>query len=106
MTYEEDLGFYLIGKSEYEFIKINRDKTTNNIYTVLYDIEEFDASIFHSYHLAELILNEIKERMTDIKFRSDSVQNVLNRQYGFDYKSYVDSLKIYKMVPQLVEPTE
>ena len=100
---------YVIGRNDYEFIKITHSKPMydgqkiwSEIIGIEYDAPLHDATIILEYEKAKIMLKQIKDKCEIIKFKNSSIiGEILDRQHGFDKSKYVEELKIY-----LLSPTE
>ena len=98
---------YVIGKNDYEFIKITHSKPMydgkkiwSEISKIEYDAPLHEATIISDYESAEKMLKEIKEKYESIQFRDFSIiGEILDREHGFDKAKYVEELKIYLLLP-------
>lgn len=102
---------YVIGKSEYELIKISKNDVMcdgKNLWTeikcVEYNTSLLDATIINCYDKAVDILNEIQENVNDIRFTNYSIiDNIIDKENSFDKIEYSKQLKIFELIPTLVE---
>ena len=101
---------YVIGKSDYEFIKISHSapmydgrKTWNEIQQIECEAPLSNATIIGDYEHAEEILNAIRFNIENIDVVNYSViGEILDREKNFDKIAYSKELKIYELVPMLV----
>ena len=102
---------YVIGETNYDFIQIKsctmwdgKRKLWNEIHKVLYDCNIEEATIINSHDEAREILNEIQNRVSEIDFSNISIiGEILDEGKEFDKVSYTKKLKIYRLVPTLME---
>jgi hypothetical protein len=102
---------YVIGATDYSFIQIKfctmwdgMGKLWNEIDKVSYDCFFEYATIINGYDEAKEILNEIQNRISEIDFSNVSILGqIIDEEKGFDKFSYAKKLKIFKLVPTLVE---
>jgi len=100
--------FYVIGKSHLEYIDVvistmttqRFDRFWSEITKVYHNCPPGQCTIFSSYDEAKAVLEEIKNRKSDIAFQNMSVLEAV--MFGNDLD--VDALKIYALQP--VEVTE
>lgn len=108
------MALYVIGVNEYDFIKVGGIMVPSNskeyiglndyITNVYYEVSVEQASKYFSWQDAENHLIQIKQNIENIQFNNDNViGNVIDKENGFDKFSYANSLKIYNLVPKLVE---
>lgn len=98
---------YIIGKNDYEFIKITHSKPMydgNKIWSEIskieYDTPLHEATIISDKESAKKLLAQIKEKYESIEFRNSSIiEEILDKQKGFDKSKYVKELKIYVLLP-------
>lgn len=102
---------YVIGETNYDFIQIKsctmwdgHGKMWNAIHKVSYDCCLEEATIINSHEKAKKILNEIQNRVDEIDFSNISIiGEILDEGSEFDKTDYVKKLKIFRLVPILVE---
>lgn len=102
---------YAIGKSDYDFIKIERIATLaderkiwSEIRIVEYDASLYNATIFRDLDRAEQTIEELRNHADRIKFRNNNaLDEILNRERSFDKLAYIEELKIYKLIPIKVD---
>ena len=105
------IEIYVIGISEYEFIKIITTTYITNPLTsepselfsrikkVIYNASM--PTFFTSFESAENALKEIQKNANEIKFENEIIGcNILDKKNG--YKFDVEKLNIYELVPQKV----
>lgn len=98
---------YVIGKNDYEFIKITYSKLMydenmiwSEIEAIEYDTPLHEATIISDKENAKKLLAQIKEKYESIDFRNSSIiGEILDRQHGFDKSKYIEELKIYLLLP-------
>lgn len=102
---------YVIGETDFSFIQIKSytmwdgmGRLWNEIHNVSYDCCIEDATIINSHDEAKEILNDIQNRVSEIDFSNISILGqILDEEKGFDKFSYAKKLKIFRLVPTLVE---
>lgn len=102
---------YVIGKADYNFVEIEfqtlwdgMGKVWTEIHKVLYDCDIEDATIINSYDDAKKILNDIQSRISEIDFSNISIiGQLIDDEHGFSKDDYAKQLKIFRLVPTLVE---
>lgn len=103
---------YVVGTSICDFIQIKYIRTMydfkgnlwSEIGEVLYDCLIEDATIINSYDEAKEIVDEIQGRINEIEFSNISIiDEILDEGREFDKVDYVKKLKIFRLVPTLVE---
>lgn len=102
---------YVIGETDYSFIQIKSctmwdggGKLWSEIEKVSYNCFFEEATIINSREEANKVLNEIQDRTSVIDFDNVSViGQILDDGRNFDKYDFVKKLKIYKLVPTLVE---
>lgn len=102
---------YVIGKTDYNFIQIKfctmwdgGGTLWNEIEKVSYDCFIEEASIIKGYDNAKEILSEIQDRISEIDFSNISILGeIIDKEKGFDKDDYAKKLKIFELVPTLVE---
>lgn len=102
---------YVIGESNFSFVQIKSSamwdgdrRFWNEIYKVLYDCNIEEATIINSHEEAKKALNEIQSRTSEINFDNVSViGQILDEGRNFDKFDFAKKLKIYRLVPTLVE---
>lgn len=68
-----------------------------------YDCFEEDATIFRSLDKVQETFNEIQNGIDEIDFENITILgNLIDKDEGFDKVDYAQQLKIYELVPQLV----
>lgn len=94
---------YVIGISEYSFIKIKTKMMMDcsiKIDTIEYECDLEKSTLLPSYEVAFKALNEIQERESEIRFRNESILGeILDIGKEFD----VGKLRIYSLIPHLCE---
>lgn len=98
---------YVIGKNDYEFIKITHSKPIydgnkiwSEIAAIEYDTPLHEATSISDTENAKKLLAQIKEKYESIDFRNSSIiGEILDRQHGFGKSKYVNELKIYMLLP-------
>lgn len=94
---------YVIGTSEYSFIKIWTKMMMDcsiKIDTIEYECDLEKSTLLPSYESAFKMLNEIQERKSKIRFINESILGeLLDRGKEFD----VGKLRIYNLIPHLCE---
>ena len=101
---------YVIGKNDYTFVKIKFEtiwdgygRVWNKVAKVFYDCFEEDATIFRSLDKVQETFNEIQNGIDEIDFENITILgNLIDKDEGFDKVDYAKQLKIYELVPQLV----
>lgn len=101
---------YTIGISDYEFIKITHTENmyyNGNFWTEIKNIEYNtnlkNSTIFSDYDDAVSTLEDITKNFENVIFKnSDIIFEIVDRNKGFDKKDYVSKLKIYSLIPTLV----
>lgn len=102
---------YVIGKTNYNFIQIKfntmwdgMSKLWNEIGKVTYDCSLEEATVINGYNEAKEILNEIQNRISEINFNNISIiDQIIDNEKEFNKVEYAKKLKIFKLVPTLVE---
>lgn len=102
---------YVIGETGFSFIQIKfhtmwdgMGRLWNEIHNVSYDCRIEEATIINSHDEAKEILNEIQNRVSEIDFSNISIiGQILDKEKDFDKFSYAKKLKIFRLVPTLVE---
>ncbi len=102
---------YVIGLNEDEYLQFvtiftcnEKGHSDNKIRIVWYDINSIDATTISSYEEAKERLDDIKENYEDIDFNCKNVlTKIMGRDKMFNKKEYIDNLKIYRLIPELVE---
>ena len=102
---------YVIGESNFSFVQIKsstmwdgHSRFWNEIYKVMYDCNIEEATIINSYEEARKVLSEIQSRTSEIYFDNVSViGQILDEGRNFDKFDFAQKLKIYRLVPTLVE---
>ena len=103
-------NMYVIGKSNNEFIKITHNATMYDGRKMLNEIQNCehgsqlsDATIITDYEKAKTILDEIQNNIENIQFtNSSAIGEILDRENSFDKITYSKELKIYELVPIVV----
>jgi hypothetical protein len=81
-----------------------KNRLWNEIHKVLYDCNIEEATVINSHDEAKEILNEIQNRVSEIDFSNVSViGQILDEGTDFDKFSFVKELKIFRLVPTLVD---
>lgn len=72
---------------------------------VFYNCPLQEATIINiSYDKAKEVLNEIKNRISEIDFSNNLIiDQIIDKKNGFDKTTYAEELKIYNLVPTLME---
>lgn len=102
---------YVIGETDYNFIQIkfctmldSDFKMWDEVEKVFYDCFFEEATIINDYDKAKKILNEIQNRISEIDFSNISViGQILDEGKDFDKFNFANKLKIFRLVPTLVE---
>lgn len=102
---------YVIGKTDYNFIQIkfctmldSDFKMWDEVEKVFYDCFFEEATIINGYDEAKEILNEIQNRISEIDFSNISILGqIIDEEKEFDKVNYAKKLKIYRLIPTLVE---
>lgn len=102
---------YVIGVTDYNFVQIKfctmwdgMGKLWDEIEKVSYDCFFEDATIISGYDEAKEILSEIQNRISEIDFCNISILGqILDEEKEFDKVEYAKKLKIFKLVPTLIE---
>jgi hypothetical protein len=102
---------YVIGESNFSFVQIESsamwdgyNRYWNEIHKVWYDCNIEEATIINSHDEARKVLNEIQSRTSEINFDNVSViGQILDERRNFDKFDFAQKLKIYRLVPTLVE---
>ena len=101
---------YVIGKNDFEFINITNVKTLydgrnmwNKVNGLEYEAPLDKATIVKDYDEAERLLGEIQENVENINFsNNDIIADILDKEHSFDKVSYSKELKIYELMPVVV----
>lgn len=102
---------YVIGKSKCNFIQIKLRSMLDYMYNiydeidkVVYDCNLEEATIINDYDEAKEILDEIQSRIAEIDFDNISIiGQIIDNEKEFNKVEYAKKLKIFKLVPTLVE---
>lgn len=102
---------YVIGETNFSFIQIKsctmwdgHRNMWNEIHKVSYDCNIEEATIINSHDKARELLSEIQNRVSEIDFSNISIiGEILDEGREFDKADYVKKLKIFRLVPTLVE---
>ena len=102
---------YVIGITDFDFIQIKsytmwdgNGKLWDEIHKVSYDCMIEDATIINSYDEAKEIVDEIQNRISEIEFSNISIiGQLLDEEREFNKVDYAKELKIFRLVPMLVE---
>jgi hypothetical protein len=79
-------------------------KLWNEIDRVSYDCLCEDATIINSYERAKEIVDEIQSRINEIEFSNISIiGQLIDEEREFNKVDYAKELKIFRLVPTLVE---
>lgn len=101
---------YVIGKSDYDFIKITRTDTMYDGQKIWYEIKNIEyetpldkATIIPDYEKAVDLLKEIQDNAKAITFSNHSViGQILDKESFFDKTSYSKELKIFELIPTII----
>lgn len=102
---------YVIGISICDFIQIRSrtiwdgsGKLWDEIWKVSHDCLFEDATIINSYERAKEIVAEIQNRINEIEFSNISILGeLIDEEREFNKVDYANELKIFRLVPTLVE---
>ena len=102
---------YVIGITDYNFIQIEfcalwdgKGKLWTEVEKVSYDCTFEEATIIDGYNEVKEILNEIQNRIFEIDFSNISILGqLIDEKREFDKVEYAKKLKIFRLVPTLVE---
>lgn len=102
---------YVIGETNFSFVQIKtctmwdaHNRFWNEIHKVLYDCNIEEATIINSHEEAKKVLNKIQNRTSEIDFTNVSViGQILDEGKDFDKFDFANKLKIFRLVPTLVE---
>lgn len=102
---------YLIGINDFDFIKITHQSTMcdgkhiwNEVRNLEYETPLHEATIIPNYESAEKLLKEIQDNVEKIKVSNNNIiGEILDKDNGFDKTKYVKELKIYELIPTLVD---
>lgn len=101
---------YAIGITDYDFIKVVRSDTLYDglkIWSEVRDVEYganlAESTVFVDLEVAEKILQEIQSNVEEIQFSNNDVIGEVIDKESFDKVAYSRELKIYELVPTLVE---
>lgn len=102
---------YVIGKTNKSFIRIKLRAMLDDmyniydeIYHVVYDCDVNEATLINDYDEANKILDEIQNRIDEINFSNiNIVGQVIDEREGFNKVDYAKELKIFSLVPILVD---
>lgn len=98
---------YVIGENKNNtFIEVHTrftDKLKYEIWRVIYDVSQEQATVFKTFQEAISTYREILLRAKEICFDTKfGLLNIVNNKNGFDKHKFIQSLKIYKLTPQLL----
>ena len=102
---------YVIGETDYNFIQIKFCTMWDGGAKMWYEVEKVfygsfceEATIINGYDEAKKILREIQSKVSEISFDNISIiGQILDERKDFDKLDFAKKLKIYKLVPTLVE---
>ena len=102
---------YVIGKTDYNFIQIKfstmwdgMSKLWDEIDRVRYDCSLEEATVINGCNEAKEILSEIQNRISEIDFDNISIiGQIIDNEEKFNKVEYAKKLKIFELVPTLVE---
>ena len=102
---------YVIGITSHNLIKIKfdtmwdgRSLLWDEVSRVKYECSLDEATTIDNYDEAKEILNEIQNRISKIAFDNISIiGQIIDNDKGFNKVEYAKKLKIFKLVPTLVE---
>ena len=102
---------YVLGKSDYDFIKITRNNTLydghnlwNEVRSLEYGAPLYQATITPNYEDAQKLLEEIQNNVEKIKFANDNIiGEIIDKENSFDKVAYAKELKIYELIPMEVK---
>lgn len=103
---------YVIGENNYSFVQIREytmwDSDGNcrdEIVEIRYNCSMEEATItVGGYEEAKKILREIQDRVSEIDFTNISViGQLIDEKKAFNKSDYVKKLKIFRLVPTLVD---
>ena len=102
---------YVIGANVCDFIQIKHrtmwdggENIWNEINKVSHNCLIEEATIINSHDEAKKIVNEIKNRINEIEFDNISIiGQLIDEDRGFDKVDYAKELRIFRLVPTLVE---
>ena len=111
MTILRGDNMYVIGKTNKSFIRIklrtmldDMYNIDDEIYHVVYDCRLEAATIVDDYDEAKQILDEIQNRIDEINFSNICfVGQLVDEEDGFNKVDYAKELKIFSLVPTLVD---
>lgn len=96
---------YIIGENN-RYIKVKYTKKNffeSVIWQVIYDCSEDEATIFRSLGEVLAAYNEIQSKIENILVETECVfDDIINEHKGFNKFDYVKKLKIYQLVPKLL----
>lgn len=99
---------YVIGEDKHNtFIEVHT-KFTNNlkfeIWGVVYDVPQEQATVFKTFQEAISAYGEILLQSKKIYFDTNyALLDIVNEKNGFDQNEFAQSLRIYKLTPQLLD---
>lgn len=101
---------YAVGRNEYDFINVARNETMydghklwNEVHEVEYGANLANATIIPDIKVAEQFIEDIQSNVENIKFTNSSVIREILDGESFDKVAYSKELKIYELVPALIE---
>lgn len=101
---------YVIGRTDYDFIKVARTDAMydghelwNEVHKVEYEANLANATIIPDLEVAKQLIEDIQSNVEYIEFTNNSVVGEILDKESFDKVSYSKQLKLYEVVPRLVE---
>lgn len=101
---------YVIGRNDFEFIKITYIETLydgrkvwREVKNLEYEVPLDKATIINNYDKAEELLKEIQGNVKNINFSNNNIiADILDKEHSFDKVCYSKELKIYELMPVVV----
>lgn len=105
---------YVIGRTDYDLIKVAHTDTMydghkiwNEVRQVEYEADLRNATILQDHEAAKQLLQHIQSNVEEIKFTNITIiGQIIDTKSDFDKVAYSKHLKIYELVPTLVEKGE
>ena len=104
---------YAIGRTDYDFIQVtyvatmyDGHKLWNEVQKVEYAANLANATIIPDIEVAKQLIEDIQSNVENIKFTNSSVIGEILGEESFDKVAYSTDLKIYELVPTLVQKGE
>lgn len=99
-----------MSRTDYDFIKVARTDAMydghelwNEVHKVEYEANLANAAIISDLEVAKRLIEDIQSNVEYIEFTNNSVVGEILGKESFDKVAYVRDLKIYELVPILVQ---